>query len=210
MLVDMVLRLEPPSASSKATAVKALLPSPDLWLVDENLDALNFHRISMGRLASHLKEQQLGLFQIGSITQIELGIMILASDHTTLERALLQRLSDVRTLIVHGVETTIGIGEKYSLPGYIKGFHLSFCQFLCATTLTNPMVTSCFAPSKPSVNPILQSEVSAQCLFSFYGLKQSLEIPLAKTICSFALDDFEEQSRTVFHWLGENLKQIAV
>ena len=52
-------------------------------------------------------------------------------------------------------------------------------------------------------------EIASRVLLFLQRLEQGFEITFAKTLRAFALDDFEKERRPVFHWLGEDLKQIT-
>jgi len=51
-------------------------------------------------------------------------------------------------------------------------------------------------------------QVSATRLFQFDCLEQRLEVALAETAASLALNNFKEQRRPVFNGLGENLEEV--
>ena len=52
-------------------------------------------------------------------------------------------------------------------------------------------------------------KISTFLLLSFQSFEKRLKIPSSETLCTVSFDDFVEQSRSVFHWFCENLKQIT-
>src|SRR5438128_9276704 len=55
----------------------------------------------------------------------------------------------------------------------------------------------------------LHLQIASAFLFLFQSLEQRFEIPFPETLRSFALDNFEEQRRPIFHRLGKYLEQIT-
>src|ERR1700674_5746212 len=52
-------------------------------------------------------------------------------------------------------------------------------------------------------------QIPSSRLLHLNRFKQRLEIPFAKSAAALALDHFEEHRRPIFHWLRENLQEIA-
>src|ERR1700722_16330855 len=52
-------------------------------------------------------------------------------------------------------------------------------------------------------------EIAAQCLFSFDGFEERLEVALAEAAAALTLDDLVEDGGTVFYRASEDLKHIA-
>lgn len=50
---------------------------------------------------------------------------------------------------------------------------------------------------------------TTQCLLALDGLEKGFKVPFSKTLGTFALDDLEEQGRTILNRLGENLEHVA-
>src|SRR5262249_39058044 len=50
---------------------------------------------------------------------------------------------------------------------------------------------------------------ASQLLFPFDGLEESLEVPFAEALGTMALDDLEEQRRTILNGLGEDLEHVT-
>src|ERR1700722_7112797 len=53
-------------------------------------------------------------------------------------------------------------------------------------------------------------EVAAFALFALDGFKQRLKVSFAETAAPFALNDFEEERRTIFDRPSENLQHVAL
>jgi len=54
------------------------------------------------------------------------------------------------------------------------------------------------------------SQVSSLILFIFQGLEQALEVTSTEAPEVSSLDDFNENSGSVFEWLSEELQQVSV
>ena len=52
-------------------------------------------------------------------------------------------------------------------------------------------------------------QISSRGLLAFDGLEQRFEIAFAEALRAFALNDFKEERRSIFHRLCENLQQIT-
>src|SRR6266480_5555261 len=63
----------------------------------------------------------------------------------------------------------------------------------------------CFA----SLN-MTKLQIASPVLLFLERFEQRFEITFAETLGAFALNDFEEQRRTIFHRLGEDLQQISL
>ena len=53
-------------------------------------------------------------------------------------------------------------------------------------------------------------QISSFSLFSFDRFEQGFEIADTKTLVIVALDDFEEKSRSILLWFGEQLQQVSL
>lgn len=56
---------------------------------------------------------------------------------------------------------------------------------------------------------MLELQISAIGLFALNALKQRFEVSFTEALGTFALNDFEEQGRSVFHRFGEDLQQVT-
>src|SRR5262249_51290826 len=78
------------------------------------------------------------------------------------------------------------------------------------STARNSATSSAYSVSRTGqVCSMSPSQRPATGLFALDRLEKRLEVALAEAARAVPLDDFEEQCRSIFHRLGENLQHVS-